>query len=793
MKSNTHISNKAVMDQDTLFSTLAITDTESFPFVFGDNIDGYYEGTTRSYQEGGQYFHKKVAYLGSFISTVDGEVNDRAEAVNATLYPYGIEHNYNNSATDTLSLLSGERTVVLKVQSGEQAILSLLPLFCSIKCVKSVEETDTGFLVTLKKDDKAEEDPQFIAVTTNKPVKLKTLDTPTRKKIAAVTGSQSLSPDFELISIQEQSELIACLSFAHTKEQAVAMGKKSAAEDKLTLHKQKLHEFLLTGHLWTDDMEYNRALMWSRLASQTFVSHEYGTGIWAGLPWFKDCWGRDTFIALPGTSLINGQFTDAKAIITNFASMQMTDESSINYGRIPNRVTSKTNFIYNTTDGTPWMMREIKEYLNYSGDTAFAEEVYPALKRYVESVENNYLDESGLMTHRDPDTWMDAKIEGKIPWSARGNRANDIQALWYTSLLTAIELAKLNNDHKSASHWSALLNRAKQSFTALFWDEDKSVLADHILKDDIPAQEIRPNQLMTLTIPEDGALLPYEIGAKVVNNAVSGLLFPWGICSLDQHNVNFHPYHDNHPNYHKDAAYHNGTVWGWNAGFTVSALVKYGKQDFAYQLSKNLSNQILNQGHRGTMSENLDAYQKNPEQLVETGTYAQAWSVSEFARNAQQDYLGFKPDLLHNRLALTPSLPECWKEMTAHVPFGNGSALSVHFQKVESEMVFNLHCEMEQMLQLEFSIRDSQGTLWLTQLPLQQKMELAFNVDTAELKVNGQPSQPMIKKLERQPLLDDLAFAQPDFSLTHQAEIQNNYLRNKIEGNALEVALDSES
>ena len=156
MKSNTHISNKAVMDQDTLFSTLAITDTESFPFVFGDNIDGYYEGTTRSYLEGGQYFHKKVAYLGSFISTVEGKVNDRAEAVSATLYPYGIEHSYNNSATDTLSLLSGERTVVLKVQSGEQAILSLLPLFCSTKCVKSVDETDTGFLVTLEKDDKAD-------------------------------------------------------------------------------------------------------------------------------------------------------------------------------------------------------------------------------------------------------------------------------------------------------------------------------------------------------------------------------------------------------------------------------------------------------------------------------------------------------------------------------------------------------------------------------------------------------------------------------------------------------------
>ncbi|WP_236534424.1 amylo-alpha-1,6-glucosidase [Vibrio vulnificus] len=84
--------------------------------------------------------------------------------------------------------------------------------------------------------------------------------------------------------------------------------------------------------------------------------------------WFKDCWGRDTFIALSGTSLINGLFDEAKAIISNFASMQKSDLDDVNHGRIPNRVTSKTNIIYNTTDGTPWMIREIMEYLHYSGD-----------------------------------------------------------------------------------------------------------------------------------------------------------------------------------------------------------------------------------------------------------------------------------------------------------------------------------------------------------------------------------------------------------------------------------------
>ncbi|MBU5894946.1 hypothetical protein JVW19_23505, partial [Vibrio cholerae O1] len=68
------------------------------------------------------------------------------------------------------------------------------------------------------------------------------------------------------------------------------------------------------------------------------------------------------------------------------------------------------------------------------------------IKRFIEGVENNYLDHDGLMKHKDPDTWMDAKIEGVIPWSPRGCKANDIQALWFESIGVAKELAHLVSD-----------------------------------------------------------------------------------------------------------------------------------------------------------------------------------------------------------------------------------------------------------------------------------------------------------------------------------------------------------
>ncbi len=75
--------------------------------------------------------------------------------------------------------------------------------------------------------------------------------------------------------------------------------------------------------------------------------------IFAGLPWFNNCWRRDTFISLPGATLVTGRYREAKEILRSFADYQQRDSTSTDYGRIPNIVTL-TDRAYNTADGTPW-------------------------------------------------------------------------------------------------------------------------------------------------------------------------------------------------------------------------------------------------------------------------------------------------------------------------------------------------------------------------------------------------------------------------------------------------------
>jgi glycogen debranching enzyme len=428
------------------------------------------------------------------------------------------------------------------------------------------------------------------------------------------------------------------------------------------------------------DANYNKALNWAKAASRLFVVEEFGTGIWAGLPWFRDNWGRDTFIALPGTLLVAGEFDQAKAVLANFARYQnLRDKNDREYGRIPNRVAAGDSIIYNTVDGTPWMLREGLEYLRYTDDRAFAAELYKLAKPYFDGAIRHYMDAQGLLAHDEADTWMDARIEGKQAWSSRGKHAVEIQALWYTALQAGADLARQAGDTAQADQWTELARKAQQSFLLRFWDG--KVMADRLRPDGSRDTKMRPNQLMLLSIPFD-QFIPPQVEAQVLKNAVPALLYPYGIASLSQDELYFHPRHENPDYHHKDAAYHQGTVWGWNAGFTITALNKFGYQDLSWQLTRNLGQQILGLGTLGNMSELLDALPDAQGKLKPSGTYAQSWSVAEFARNGFQDFVGFRPDLLANTLAFSPAIPSGWTTFEATLPFGQGDTVQISFDRI---------------------------------------------------------------------------------------------------------------
>ncbi|NJR20127.1 MAG: hypothetical protein HC777_00530 [Hyphomonadaceae bacterium] len=69
-----------------------------------------------------------------------------------------------------------------------------------------------------------------------------------------------------------------------------------------------------------------------------------------------------------------------------------------------------------------------------SGDHALAMRLWPVVQAAIDGVLKNDVDEFGLITHEDADTWMDAKEKGLRAWSPRGNRAVDVQTLWLAAM-----------------------------------------------------------------------------------------------------------------------------------------------------------------------------------------------------------------------------------------------------------------------------------------------------------------------------------------------------------------------
>lgn len=659
---------------DAFFDAMAI---EAAPgrqarFVAGDNLAGYFEGFTHSHEAGAGYVVKSGTVFHNYVSVVDGARNERATGREQVL-PFGHRVRYANGSLEELALLSKKHALALRLTSERPAMLGLKPL---LRTAGALTFSD-GVVIVAPGNGAT----QFMALAADRPF---TLEEGLLLRASAATTS------FTVVA-----------AFGGSAAQAAGRARALASGDPIGDERRASYAALTRSYLATSDLDYNKALNWAKAASRLFVVDEYGAGIWAGLPWFRENWGRDTFIALPGTLLVSGQFADAKAVLANFARFQnLATPRDKDYGRIPNRV-SPDEIIYNTVDGTPWMLREAHEYIRYTGDKAFAADMYKLAVPYFEGAIANYVDADGLLRHAASDTWMDARVENAThqPWSDRGPRANDIQALWYTALDTGAWLATQAGDQKRAREWNALAAKARASFLRLFWDG--KLMADRLRADGSRDLKVRPNQLMVATIPFDD-FVPGAVQARVTKSAVTQLLYPYGIASLSQDDPYFHPRHENAAFHHKDAAYHNGTIWGWNAGFTVTALNRFGYQDLSWALSQHLGKQILGLGTLGNMSENLDALPHENGRLQPSGTFAQSWSVAEYARNGYQDYVGFRPDLPNDTLAFEPAIPAAWSRFGALLPFGVDEDIAVDFVRAKGSQrwTFTLRGEKPRTLRM---------------------------------------------------------------------------------------------
>lgn len=499
--------------------------------------------------------------------------------------------------------------------------------------------------------------------------------------------------------------------------------------------KDRMQKLVNSNSLMTNNDDLDKSMAWMMLTADELVTRQHGGwGIYAGFPWFTDFWGRDMFIAMPGTVLCPGQFDVAKNILLSFAKYQDLDKKSPTYGRVPNRLNLE-GILYNTTDGTPRFVMQVLDYLKYTGDVAFLKSIYNNVKVATDASLDLYVDDRGYLTHADADTWMDAKRQGKYPCSPRGNRAVDIQALWFCQLESAAKIADCLGKKSDADRWRKAAEKLKGNFQKDFVVDGQ--LVDHLNADGTADRQLRPNTMFAYSLIDSDSVKREDI-----RKIWSRLTYPWGVSSLDQMDNQFHPYHEQWHRYHKDDAYHNGTVWLWLNGMAMQRMIEFGQEDEAYKLLENMNRQALKDGAVGSLSECADAWCR-PGQVWSrrSGTFLQSWSNSEQLRVWSQYFLGVRPNLLDGVLVVAPRIPSELNNVETTVAIGCGR-LEYVFKRYDGKQYLSLTLSGQKSVDLSCELKEYDAV----SLTLGQGKTIEIEWDSSSLTITDG-----VKRLSLQP------------------------------------------
>ena len=334
---------------------------------------------------------------------------------------------------------------------------------------------------------------------------------------------------------------------------------------------------------------------------------------------------RDTFIALPGLTLIQGDFKTFKNILDN----SLTEMRGPLF---PNAGTGN-RLEYNSVDASLWFFWTLQQYVKYSGDKT----VWKHYGAYMKLILNSFREGSSYNIHMLDNgllyagvtgsavTWMDAVVDGK-PVTPRIGLAVEVNALWYNAIRFALELAEKAGDKEFVTDWNPVAENIPESFIATFWNQEKNYLYDYV-HGDFRDKSVRPNQVFAASLPY--SLLNEDQCKGVLDRVKSELLTPRGLRTLSPKNPDYKPEYTGGP-VQRDLAYHQGSVFPWLFGHFAEAWLKLYEQSGVAFITKYFQGfeEVMSEHGIGTVSE---LYDGDPP-YKPSGAISQAWSVSELLR-----------------------------------------------------------------------------------------------------------------------------------------------------------------
>ena len=374
-----------------------------------------------------------------------------------------------------------------------------------------------------------------------------------------------------------------------------------------------LHDLIISG---------DQFLVW-RLSSR---SHS----LIAGYHWFTD-WGRDTMIAMRGLIIATGKKQIAESIFRTFLKY-------LSEGMIPNRFPDEGEEPeYNTIDATLWLFVALYDYYEKFNDTEFIRSVFSSLTDILEAHDAGtryhiHVTPEGLLfggEEKTQLTWMDAKVGDHVVTPRQGC-AVEINALFYNALriysFLGRELKMNVDDYES---------KAKQTLSSFrkYFINAAGYLNDLVIPGKMTDASLRPNQVYAISLPFP--MLEGKEARKVLQFITEHLYTDFGLRSLSPLHRDFKPIYTG-DQWHRDHAYHQGTVWGFLWGEYALAYLSVNKYSddakrYIRKKSEALRHHFYNEDGLHAISEIFDG--ANP--TAGKGCIQQAWSVGNLIKVLQ--------------------------------------------------------------------------------------------------------------------------------------------------------------
>lgn len=359
-------------------------------------------------------------------------------------------------------------------------------------------------------------------------------------------------------------------------------------------------------------------------AKQFYIKDQDGEFIISGYPWGQ-IRARDTFIALPGTTLAINHTEDFHDIMSTAA------KALDNY--IENELLDTRIHGIDLPDVPLWAIWSIQQYAKNLGFDAARERYMPFIAKILNWIiagghANLQVETSGLVGTtgtNTPVSWMNVTSNG-WPLIPRSGLLVEFNALWYNALMFAYNLSEGDETYaKNRETWLTIAEQAKPAFIETFLN-DYGYLYDYVNGHHADLA-VRPN--MAIAIGLDYSPLDRRQRKGVLDVVTRELLTPKGLRTLSPKSYGYQPFYVGSPE-ERERAYHNGPARPWLVGMYADAYIKvFGMSGISY-IDRMLIGfeDEMSQNCIGTISQ---LYDGNPP-FTGRGAISQATNVAEVLR-----------------------------------------------------------------------------------------------------------------------------------------------------------------